>query len=127
MEKEFVPYEVALRLKALGFDEPCWGYYHICDGYTIGYAFCYSDVESQPDGGCSAPLFQQAFRWFRENGFICHITNDLSNNLKDEIYVYVMTKGYGTLIDRSEEYFTYEEAELACLQKLIEIVEEKQK
>ena len=27
MEKEFVPYELALRMKALGFDEPCFGYY----------------------------------------------------------------------------------------------------
>jgi hypothetical protein len=23
MEKEFVPYELALRMKTLGFDEPC--------------------------------------------------------------------------------------------------------
>jgi len=63
MEKEFVTYELALKLKELGFDEPCWGYYHVNEGYSIGYAFCYSDRESQPYYGCSAPLFQQAFRW----------------------------------------------------------------
>lgn len=68
-----------------------------------------------------------AFRWFREKGFICHVTNDLSNNLQDEVYVYVMTKGYGSLIDRSEEYSTYEEAELACLIKLIELCLNKKK
>ena len=27
MEKEFVTYEIALELKQLGFDEPCFGYY----------------------------------------------------------------------------------------------------
>jgi hypothetical protein len=27
MEKEFVTYELALRMKALGFDEPCFGYF----------------------------------------------------------------------------------------------------
>jgi hypothetical protein len=27
MNKEFVPYEQALQLKELGFDEPCLGYY----------------------------------------------------------------------------------------------------
>ena len=27
MEKDFIPYDRALRMKALGFDEPCFGYY----------------------------------------------------------------------------------------------------
>jgi hypothetical protein len=27
MGKEFVPYELALKLKEIGFDEPCFGYY----------------------------------------------------------------------------------------------------
>ena len=27
IEKEFIPYELALELKQLGFDEPCFGYY----------------------------------------------------------------------------------------------------
>jgi hypothetical protein len=63
MEKEFVPYELALRMKKLGFDEPCFGYYDVDEGYSIGYAFCYSDRELQPEIGYSAPLFQQAFRW----------------------------------------------------------------
>ncbi len=29
MNKEFIPYEQALALKELGFDEPCFGYYVI--------------------------------------------------------------------------------------------------
>ena len=66
MEKEFVPYKEAVALKELGFDEECFGYYDIDKGYTNGYAFCYSDVKSQLKNGCSAPLYQQAFRWFRE-------------------------------------------------------------
>ena len=27
MQKQFVTYEIALKLKELGFDEPCFGYY----------------------------------------------------------------------------------------------------
>ena len=27
MEKEFVPYELAVKLKELGFDDPCSGWY----------------------------------------------------------------------------------------------------
>jgi hypothetical protein len=29
MKNEFIPYEQALALKGLGFDEPCFGYYSI--------------------------------------------------------------------------------------------------
>ncbi len=111
MNKEFIPYEQALELNEMGFDEHCFT------------TTLFMDITRERD--VKLPLYQQAFRWFREKGFISHITNDLSNNLKDEIYVYVMTKGYGSLIDRSEEYSTYEEAELACLNKLIEIVKNK--
>jgi hypothetical protein len=27
MEKEFISYEIALKLKELGFDEPCFDFY----------------------------------------------------------------------------------------------------
>ena len=37
MKKEFVPYNVAKRLKDLGFDEKCFGYYGI--DYGTGYEF----------------------------------------------------------------------------------------
>jgi hypothetical protein len=30
-EKDFIPYEIALELKQLGFDESCFGYYDIYD------------------------------------------------------------------------------------------------
>ena len=118
MKTEFIPYEQALELKELGFDEPCFGYRAEGDDVMIKHI---------PHCVISAPTFSQAFRWFREKSFICHVTNDLSDSCYDEIYVYVMTKGYGDLIDRSEEYRTYEEAELACLKKLIEIVKTNEK
>ena len=76
MEKEFVPYELALRLKALGFNEKCYGY------FTRDKEFFYFDVDDLSSAytknmdnlvvnsvnglECTAPLYQQAFRWFRE-------------------------------------------------------------
>ncbi len=131
--KDFVPYQEAIELKQLGFDEPCFATYNTDKKVSRNPSHNIEDlpIEGQPyywnnskihKDTVTAPLYQQAFRWFREKSFICHVTNDLSDNLHDEIYVYVMTKGYGDLIDRSEEYRTYEEAELACLQKLIELV-----
>jgi hypothetical protein len=129
MKKEFVPYQQSLELKELGFDEPCFAQWDEMQLYPLQQggesAYFETNKNSRLSFNTMTPLYQQAFRWFREKSFICHVTNDLSDNLHDEIYVYVMTKGYGTLIDRSEEYRTYEEAELACLRKLIEIVKNK--
>ena len=36
MEKEFIPYEQALALKELGFDEHCFGLY---ENGKLGYSF----------------------------------------------------------------------------------------
>ena len=84
-EKEFVPYEQALELKELGFDEPClahligFGDGTIENGkYVINYQqvfypndFIESDDKAEelglhPFGICGVPLYQQAFRWFRD-------------------------------------------------------------
>jgi len=64
MEREFVPYMLAVKLKELGFDEPCFGYYHVCDGYTKGYAFCYFNEPEryESDSAVLAPTFSQTFR-----------------------------------------------------------------
>ena len=121
MNKEFIPYEQALALKELGFDEPCQGYYDVDKGYSIGYAFCYSNRESQPENGCLAPLYQQAFRWFREK-----------YNLHNGIYPYydeyefqIKDFRLPTNTPINGGLMNYEEAELECLKKLIEIVKTK--
>ncbi len=119
MEKEFVPYIESLELKQLGFDEPCFAYYD-----TGIFTFWYHS-EQQPDLvlNCTAPLYQQAFRFFRERyslvvapqyftgGFYCFTINNMKDTLNSNRLF--------------TEFETYEEAELACLQKLIEIVKTK--
>jgi hypothetical protein len=119
LKKEFIPYEQALDLKELGFDEPCFGWYSNMDGnvFRQGYCETYLGIEN-----CAkAPLYQQAFRWFREKYDI-----DV-NTQKDSIGIYhfnIDTNKYG---DWKEPIFnkSYEEAELECLKKLIEIVKNK--
>ena len=128
MNKEFCTYKQALTLKELGFNEPCLAQYK---KYEVGEAkldigFSKNELIMQfhkLSKFCTAPLYQQAFRWFREKYDKYGVVNiDLSNNLKDEIFVYMVEDKLGYIIDRSEEYKTYEEAEQACLDKLIEIV-----
>ena len=113
MENEFVSYTQALALKELGFlPEHSFGYYY------NGKLTINPDAPMDID----APLYQQAFRWFREKHNLQHeIINDLGNDLSSIVYVYSIFA-----VDRSEEYKTYEEAENACLNKLIEICKNKQ-
>jgi hypothetical protein len=100
MEKEFVPYELALRMKQLGFDEPCFMYWWKGENdYILADLI---DGEARTND-FKAPLYQQAFRWFREKHRSKHIW------IMDE------------LLDTGE--YTYDEAELACLKYCIEIVE----
>jgi hypothetical protein len=61
MGKEFVPYEIALELKQLGFDEPCIKYYWTDGMFTKTYESPFN--HNKRDNLISAPLYQQAFRW----------------------------------------------------------------
>ena len=101
MNKEFVPYEPSLDLKELGFNEPCF---------------------------TSAPTFSQAFRWFREKYDLQCWPEPTGSNRYCCKYDGNDETGYrwvGYLRNDNKEilfYLTYEEAELACLKKLIELV-----
>jgi hypothetical protein len=134
MEKEFVPYELAVKLKELGFDEPCLGFYNHQGELILMAQEDESSIEmyknSYVEMGMqyAAPLFQQVFRWFREKYDLQY--NIVWNRFYDKTpYQYEvrptwrneLLRPYGT----SGMCSTYEEAELACLEKLIEIVELK--
>jgi len=126
MEKEFVPYELASRMKQLGFDEPCFAWY---DGrYTSSINKFHNHKNSEEwlnTIHCAAPLFQQAFRWFREKYKIHHRVDiqDLSENLYDYEILEVLDGFNDTYTGSS--FKSYEEAQTACLEKLIEIAEKK--
>ena len=126
MEKEFVPYEQALALKELGFDGKCGACYYKKFDNEIGYHKVYRDFNFV-QLTVSAPTFSQAFRWFRENyGLKHHIWAgkistvfygyDILNIDEQEFVVNNTTIGGGDC-----DFETYEEAELACLDKLIEL------
>ena len=125
MNKEFVPYEQALALKELGFDEPCV-YYVDKDNNSYIYNF-----QTHPDEfieGCGVnviptPTFSQAFRWFREKHDL-QASNIMFSNGKYDTGI-TRYKGTQSVWGNGPIYHTYEEAELACLDKLIEICKEK--
>lgn len=125
MNKEFIPHEQALSLKELGFNERCLGFYN---EDTITYTLNLRNSAERPH--VTAVLFQQAFRWFREKGYyyqieICQEKHPLKSKYSFSLYgkdfYYEYPKQYGW-IDDFPRFKTYEEAELECLNKLIEIV-----
>jgi hypothetical protein len=127
MKNEFIPYEQSVKLKELGFDEPCIAFYEPGNKQVqvVGVEQRYNNPELLRMEDFCAPLYQQAFRWFREKhglvGIIKFGTNDFTYNVYNE-------DGMGLLTKESLNFnSTYEEAELECLKKLIEIVNTKEK
>lgn len=122
MEKEFIPYNEALALKGLGFDEPCIKYYWTDGMFTKTYEAPFN--HNKRDNLISAPTFSQAFRFFREN-YRMKIWFNISQQVPyvDKYLVSIdVYDGFGVGTEFEEEFSTYEEAELECLKKLIEIV-----
>jgi hypothetical protein len=121
MEKEFIPYEQALALKELGFDEPCIA---IID--QIEYVHI-KGTKSVPRGSMvydttDCPSYSQVFRFFREIYDITQIITRDGSLAKEGPWAYTIVYDG---IYFNDGYLTYEEAELECLKKLIEIVKSK--
>jgi len=130
MEREFVSYEMALTLKELGFNEPCFTYYYDISGELR------KNISVDIHNGWTyfpnlklitlAPTFSQAFRFFRERHGLygLYTMGDYENNFYWQIWRNdYITKTYITASNYVFE--KYEEAEQACLLKLIEIVKNK--
>ena len=112
MEKEFIPYDLSLKLKELGFNEPCFGLYAPPSKTVFLHHYGLLSAKEQ----ILAPLYQQAFKWIMQfpplNKWACNIAvySDGTYSIKDGKYAV-------------HEYLSSEE----CLKKLIEIVEQKEK
>ena len=122
MEKDFVTYEQALVLKELGYDKPCLGNYADDENHTLF-------TNGNKPGKTNAPLYSQAFRWFRdEYNLFCEIQIDKTTEPKFcfVILQYEYLGNYEKMI--ANEWYLYrtpELAESACLDELIEIVKNK--
>lgn len=121
MEKEFVPVELALKLKSLGFDDVfCFAVYNPIHN---GYALQSGKYNSQYEITILAPLWQQSFDWFREKH------NKHAIIYKIEISEGVYNWDWDIVVGNDEDEMefdlplceTYYEARLACLEKLIEL------
>jgi len=125
MENEFTPYPLALRLKALGFKERVLTYFED-DKIKLHDHISGWDFNSSFLNCISRPTYSQAFRWFREKHQLW-FRPDYYDELKEYDFqgsIHKLGK-YNAIADIGN-HETPEEAELACLEKLIEIVEQKE-
>jgi hypothetical protein len=137
MNKEFVSYQIALKLKELGFKEQCFSFYDIekklyaSEGYyKIGYNVLNEEV--------IAPLYQQVFRWFREKyGLEIILRPDAINAPEKKLREYViLSYDKSWILEPISEpqwwirkglFKTYEEAQKECIINLISIIKNQKK
>jgi uncharacterized protein YuzE len=154
MKKEFIPYDQALELKELGFDDECLLQYSLTydeDDKTIGVEL-FNASDCFVTSTIKAPLYQQAFRWFRNQVSPQIVINEKGDSVQGMLSLLplVYLNNYEIQVIKESIYHTldnfsgaeipsyqaahifngytvptYEEAELACLKKLIEIVKNK--
>jgi hypothetical protein len=105
MENEFVPYELALRLKALGFNKPCITWYDPQSNFNYKVTASIIGVNYNKKDIISAPTFSQAFRWIYDN----------YQNNEDILIAFLDMTAFNILYDNYNR--------IECLERLIEIVE----
>jgi hypothetical protein len=126
MEKEFVSYEIALKLKELGFDEPCFTYYYnisakIRTGIVVNIHNAWTYGGTKKLGITLAPLYQQAFRFFRDKYRLEGAIYRLNFKWASQVFN-IETSTY---CFKHELFEKYEEAEIHTLHKMIEIIDNK--
>ena len=119
IQKYFTPYPETIELKTLGFDEPCFAWY-VSEKHGLEYGkVIQSDLLRD---AVIAPTFSQCFRFFREK----YGLEGVAQRSEDFIWYKWKISQYNEdgkkYVADWYEYETYEEAEHACLRKLIEIV-----
>jgi hypothetical protein len=114
LEKQFIPYKYALKLKELGFNEQCFGWWCWINGdKAIYYGYSCTNIELSDlntfPNNCSAPLWQQAFAFL--------MTDDIPDN-----YNLHCNSGGWTLLD-DDKWIYYDDEK--ALEKLIKIYDTK--
>lgn len=130
MKDQFIPYEQALELEELGFNEKCFGHYMTKESWKLDLCegSFYYDLppckDKNSEYSCRAPLWQQAFDWFMSN---YKLFPKIDQYYGERFYVNIEDMNFPRLYSSDKlrdlgEYPSYEEACLKCLKKLIEIV-----
>lgn len=137
MEKEFVPYQIALELKELGFDEPCFGYF--LDGKLNFYHN--TSVNDRTNSRAkyfisniiTAVTYYQAFSWIKKKYKLHSWVTSKTIDGKSTVYIPhgrtipdTIKKGLVVDIVPYVTFKTEEEADLERLKILLELCQKKE-
>lgn len=129
IKQHFLPYEEALALKELGFNQPTFAYYQYSEFYKElcrlreiqGWLYDNNIKQPETEKDCLSPTFKQAFQFFREKYNLQAIISYTEYAIKSyNAFKYTLSIPTNLLVWEGE-YKTYEEAQLACIQKLIKL------
>ena len=122
MEKQFVTCDIALKLKELGFDERCLGFFERKNLiYEWSKRYIYRDT-------ISAPLWQEVIDWFIEkyNYNIVILEVDPRYTDKTKPFWLYSIQGIGkntSIILDNLKYDTYYKARESAILKAIEVIQ----
>ena len=116
MNKEFIPYEQALEIRELGFKEKCAAHYLDKDDLELKWEI-YRNLSFNTDNCVQAPLYQQAFRFFREK---YNFTFSIGNTNVAVVH-------YGMTTQLLQDNATYEAAELETIKWFIDVAKQQNK
>jgi hypothetical protein len=120
---DFVLFGQATRLKNLGFNEPCMGY------FTRHPHFIRDNVAPQKgnDEIISAPTWRQAFKWLRDE---YGVHGRISPSADGKNFYYMIHENIFVMLSNRicslpSKWSLHEQAESSCLDRLLDIVEAK--
>lgn len=122
MKDQFVPYDLALKMKELGFDEDCMAYFDQWEHHGVtkqAFRFNYNGSKVVDDLITPTPLWQQAFDWFSDNKKMSSHTVDYEG--KCLWMIRITGDKTGTAKGYSKFEKSRQEARVECLKKLIEL------
>lgn len=108
--EDFVPFEIAIKIKEKGFNEPCYKYYQ---RGVLDSDDCWNRYNRGTADRCSAPTISQVLKWLREEKKIhiepCVLADADTNTDGKIINEYIYWSFSITSIETADMiYFEYE-------------------
>lgn len=121
LEKDIVSFEQAKELHSFGWDTPTLCGYDIETGDLYTCQHYKKDGLYKPEKDLYAPTKSQVFRWFREkHNLPSYINIYWQHDWNDYSYQWSIIENHEEWTSMAH-YRSYEEAENACIDKLIEL------
>lgn len=124
MNKDFLPYDLSLSIRELGFDESCFAVYSEYDKTRV-----YEHSSIKEGKIILAPLYQQAFYWFEKKHSL-YVEKQIDTNVNEILDIRYIIKSWKfppieIIFETPYDCFSTEKANIACLKKMIEIIKKE--